>query len=922
MKLFSILLFVCCSLVHHHLADAASGVNIFQRRLPTDSALTRHHPLYFSSLLLTSDSDAPLECVGEYEICSSGECVLDLSLCGACASQNASSHPGRWYVCPGVNQCVETAAGYVQCPLAGTHLDWTLDIEQRLDLLVNAATVTEKIQQLTNDAPAIPRLGIPSYNWLNDDEHAEDSPHATVFPNGPTLGATFNKKLLFDVGYAIANEARGGHNGYVHYGDRGHLSNGKGMTMYSPNLNLVRDSRWGRAQEVYSEDPYLTGELTYNFVTGGQGANETETKYLMAAACCKHFAAYDIENIPVSRFQFNAQVDTRNFWENYLPAFQVCVERAQSLSVMCSYNLINGVPTCADPNLLNGILRERWGFDYFVVSDYDAWQQLVSPKNYCPDYTCAAAKGINAGLDQEGGGTIAIDSMQDAMNQGLVNNETLNTAFRRLFKVRMMLGMMDPPTFNPWNFLTNATVQSAAHAGLALQAAEEGIILLQNNNQHLPLSLNNLASPIVMLGAHSVATAILLGNYAQDPVYPGVVSFYAGMFDKLNLAPTTECKLEQDIDYYVYGQTGFETYTAEQCGQICASVSTCQYFTWYFNTCYLKKDASGRVYSPGRVSGSCTSVRSTLQFEFGCYDASCTDTSNFAVAAQVAASAPVVILSLGLDQSIEAEFHDRSSMDLPANQYVLVHQVKQAMQPSAPLICVLVHGGAVSMKNLLTDCDAILDTFYPGSQGGTALMNILFGNTNPAGRLPVTVYTNDTALPSMGTMDFYPNATSGSHGYTYRYHDLEPTFPFGFGLSYTQFQYSDLTFSATQIDACASFQVNVTVENSGPMDGDEVVQLYVSHTSQYPVPQLRLAAFERVHVKVSQTRQVTLTVTPEWHSVIYEQESPDIYTPVRMVEQGSFTVYVGGGQPKYYENHVQGSVYVTNTKNIDTCSSK
>jgi hypothetical protein len=360
-------------------------------------------------------------------------------------------------------------------------------------------------------------------------------------------------------------------------------------------------------------------------------------------------------------------------------------------------------------------------------------------------------------------------------------------------------------------------------------------------------------------------------------------------------------------------------YTAEQCGQICAAVSSCQYFTWYLNTCYLKKDASGRVYSPGRVSGSCAPVRQQLQFEFGCYDAACTDTSSFTAAATAAASSSMVILSLGLDQSIEAEFHDRTTMDLPSNQYALVQTVRSAMQPGVPLICVLVHGGAVTMGNLLNHCDAILDTFYPGALAGTALMNIIFGVTNPAGRLPVTVYMNDTVLPSMGTMNLYPNASSGSHGYTYRYHDIEPAFPFGYGLSYSTFTYSGLTFNTSSLDACDSLAVTVTVTNNGPYDGDEVIQVYVSHVSQFPVPQLRLAAFDRVHLKSSASITVTLVVQPEWHSVIYEQDSPDIYHPVRMVEAGPLTVSVGGGQPKYFPGALTGQVFVTDTKNIDTC---
>jgi beta-glucosidase len=330
----------------------------------------------------TTAAATTAQCLGEYVLCSGshGACVLDVTLdCKKC---------DHGYLCPTITgvaaKCIEKVQDYSTCPgLQNTHLDPTLDEESRLDYLVQHTSVLEQIQQLKNGAPGIHEQGIPAYQWLNDDQHgvARTPANATVFPNGVGLGATFDAPLLHQVGFVVGNEARGLHRGFLDTDPtRAMKCNGCGMTAYAPNLNLVRDPRWGRAQEVYTEDPILMSELVTNFVTGLQNNTEgvpvgPDGKHVQAGACCKHFAVYDIEGGAgtLDRYHFDAEINGRNFWESYVVGFDACVNRGKAMHVMCSYNSVNGVPTCANEGLLTEILRNQWKYEGFVVSDYDAW---------------------------------------------------------------------------------------------------------------------------------------------------------------------------------------------------------------------------------------------------------------------------------------------------------------------------------------------------------------------------------------------------------------------------------------------------------------------------------------------------------------------------------------------------------------------
>ena len=343
----------------------------------------------------------------------------------------------------------------------------------------------------------------------------------------------------------------------MHQGDRGN-ENGVGITMYAPNMNLVRDPRWGRAQEVYSEDPYLTSRLTFEFVDGAQVGNTSSSpKYWQSVACCKHFAAYDVETDPTLRYVFDAKVDARNMWETYMPAFRACVVEAQGGHVMCSYNAVNGVPTCGNEELLNGILRRQWKWPGFVVSDYDAWAQIYETHRYCPNMTCAAAVGLKAGMDQEGGGNSAIKHLPDALNKHNITTDQIATAFKRLFRVRLRLGMHDPPTMVPWNYITGneSFVEGPSHIALARAAAGQAISMYKNNNNTLPLSKD--IKKVSVIGPSAIQGPLLLGNYAATPDI-GVQSILDAIKEELGDTPPTnytgKCTQEENIDYFVLGQ--------------------------------------------------------------------------------------------------------------------------------------------------------------------------------------------------------------------------------------------------------------------------------------------------------------------------------------------------------------------------------
>lgn len=816
-------------------------------------------------------------CAGEFSVCPDGSCALVSSSCGIC---NVSQ-----YACPLSKHCFNSIDEYVACPqLAGTHLDWRLAEEERLDRLVSRVNISQMIKQLVNNAPAIEHVAVPAYNYLNDDMHANvGSTDTTVYPMGVGLGASWSVELVHEVGVAMGAAQRATHN--VLPDKSGNncassstgktVSNGCGITLYAPNINMLRDPRWGRAEEVFGEDPHLTSELAVAIVTGMQGNEEGSRRgadggALMTSAGIKHLAVYNSETQPKDRTTLNVNVTSRDLWETYLPAFKAAVVRGKASHVMCSYNAVNGKPTCAHDELLTTILREQWGFDGFVVSDYDAWINLVTTHHYASDFEDAAAKGINAGMDQEGGfGTYTvIDKMADALNSGKVKTDTVIEAFRRLMRVRMRLGMFDPPSqVMPMGPQYRPSLQSQTNKTLELarRAARESFVLLKNKGSVLPLNLSllrNQPHSLALVGPQADDWRLLMGaaNYAPaSGPSKGVVTILRGLQEAVNIP-----------------------------GLPAALISV-----------------------PGCLNVSCAAV----------------DTNAAALAASDA-SASIVILGThfgsspgwplchgGTTDGCESEAHDRTEIELPGNQVKLVLAMRSATR--GPLICLLIHGGAVALGEASDACDAILDLWVPGQMAGVALADVLFGAVSPAGRSPITFYSATADLPAMGEYNEYPH--EGSNGTTYRYYrGAPPTFRFGYGLSYTTFEYRHLS-APRRVAPCDKIVVTVSVHNTGSYTSDEVVQVYASvPNATVPAPTIRLVAFRKVRsIAPSRSAIVKLTIEPESHAVVLPSSSP--YKPNLQVEAGHLQLFVGGSQPG--DGPVlEALVMVKSSASLDSCA--
>lgn len=677
-------------------------------------------------------------------------------------------------------------------------------IEERVDDLVARLTLSEKVAQMLHDAPAIPRLGIPAYNWWNECLHGvARAGLATVFPQAIGLGATWNASLLFDVASVIADEGRAKHHEAVRRGERGI---DQGLTFWSPNINIFRDPRWGRGQETYGEDPYLTARMGSAFVKGLQG---DDPRYLKAAACAKHYAVHS--GPEADRHHFDAQVSARDLWDTYLPAFEALVREAGVEAVMGAYNRTNGEPCCASPTLLVDILREKWGFDGHVTSDCWAIADIYKHHQVVPTREEAAALAVNMGCDLNCG--CAYDALEAAVQAGLIDEATIDVSLKRLFRTRFKLGMFDPPAQVAFANIPYEVNDSPPHAALAYRAALESIVLLKNDQQLLPL--DRAVSTIAVIGPNADDVEVLLGNYSGTPSNP--VTLLAGI--RATVSPETRV-----------------------------------------------------LYAPG-------------------CDLLDPDTSGFADALALARQADVVVFAGGISQRVESEEimpeagvigGDRVDIALPAVQQALLELLHAA---GTPIVLVLLNGGPVSIPWAHDHIPAIVEAWYPGQAGGSAVADVLFGAYNPGGRLPVTVYRSLDNVP-----DF---ADYRMQGRTYRYFEGVPLYPFGHGLGYTTFAYSALRVSTAQITPDSPLIVSVDVCNTGPVAGDEVVQVYVRDVAaSVPVARHSLQAFRRIHLAPGERVTVDFELEPRQFALVDADG-------VRCLEPGVFEVFVGGGQPGY-----------------------
>jgi beta-glucosidase len=829
----------------------------------------------------------------------------------------------------------------------------SLPVETRVDDLVSRMTLEEKVSQMMNAAAAIPRLGIPEYDWWNEGLHGVAfSGVATVFPQAIGLGATFDQPLVNRVASVISEEARAKYNEAQRRGNRARFY---GLTFWSPNINIFRDPRWGRGQETYGEDPYLTSRLGVAFVKGLQG---DDPKYLKVVATPKHYAVHS--GPEPERHRFDAAVAERDLRETYLPAFRATITEAHATSVMCAYNRTDGEPCCANTHLLVDLLRGEWGFNGYVVSDCGAIDDIYQRHHFVNTAEEASAVALKRGTDLECGNTYR--ALVAAVKQGLVSEADIDRAVKRVFAARFRLGMFDPPEMVPYAKIPFSANDSPEHRQLALEAARESIVLLRNEKDTLPLRKD--LKTIAVIGPNSDDLRVLLGNYNGQPsrattplagirqrVSPQtkVLNALGTMLTDVSVVPVPASMLRGPngerglkaeffpnkelegtpvltrIDESVNFDWGTSSpapgvpeddFSARWTGKVVPVVSGKYRFgaiaddgvRIYLDGKLIAEDWT--EHSPTTVTGEVTlqSGRSyDLKMEY--YEskigavaklvwqppAAPADTP-FAEAVKLAKQADAVVLVLGLSSQLEGEEMrvrepgflggDRTSIGLPPRQQALLEAVAAT---GKPVVLVLLNGSALAVNWANQHVAAILEAWYPGEEGGTAIADVLFGDYNPAGRLPVTFYKSVDDLP--------PFTDYRMRGRTYRYFKGEPLYPFGFGLSYTKFKYDNLKFSADRITAGQDLQITADVTNVGDRSGDEVVQLYVTDVAaSVPAPIRSLAGFKRVHLTPGEKQQVSFNLSPEQLTVITDDGK-------RIIEPGDFEISVGGQQPNAPETH-------------------
>jgi beta-glucosidase len=821
-----------------------------------------------------------------------------------------------------------------------------LPIKERVNDLVSRLTLEEKVLQMKDVAPAIARLDIPAYNWWNESLHGvARAGIATVFPQAIALAATWDTDLMFRVADVISTEARAKHHDFVSRGDRGRY---KGLTMWSPNINIFRDPRWGRGQETYGEDPYLTARMGVEFVKGLQG---NHPKYFKVISTPKHYAVHS--GPEPERHRFDAVTNQRDLYETYLPAFEACVKEAGAYSVMCAYNRYLGEPCCSSDTLLRKILRDDWGFTGFIVSDCGAVYDIYKFHKLVATAAEASAMAVRAGTDLDCG--TDYPSLVRAVKQGLISEAEIDNSVRRLFTARFRLGMFDPPEMVPYTKIPIAENDSPAHRQLALQAARKSIVLLKNQNNLLPLRKD--LRRIAVIGPTADDESVLLGNYNGTPskfvtllkgieskvskqtqvVYEqgcdlvGADAIYklvpaaalraddqqglkAEYFNNRNLAGTPiltrlDSTINSNWATFKPGDkiTGLpETdFSIRWTGQLTPAVSGQHilsvrgddgYRLWLDDRLLIDNwtlhAAETRQAKVSLEAGRAYRIKleyfqgaggAEISFQWGTPAAEAAKR-----ALQIAAQSDVVIFVGGITPGLEGEEMDvplegfrggdRTDIRLPKVQEELLKAIQAT---GKPVVLVLTGGSALAINWANENIPGIVQSWYSGEEGGTALSDVLFGDYNPAGRLPVTFYQSVNQLP--------PFEDYNMEGRTYRYFTGEPLFPFGYGLSYTRFAYSKLTIPK-RLRAGENVHLSVQVKNTGKRAGDEVVQAYVKDvTASVPVPVRSLQGFKRIHLKAGESKTVTFVLTPRQLSLIDSQFK-------RVVEPGEFEISVGGAQ--------------------------
>jgi len=827
--------------------------------------------------------------------------------------------------------------------------------QARADDLLSRLTTQEKVAQLMNNTPAISRLGVPAYDYWSEGLHGvARNGHATVFPQAIGLAAMWDTQLLEAVGVAVSSEARAK---FAALAPQEKGTRYAGLTIWSPNINIFRDPRWGRGQETYGEDPFLAGRLAVSFVRGLQGNDQSHPRVI---ATPKHFAVHSGPE-PL-RHGFNARPSAHDFEDTYLPAFRAAVVEGGARSVMCAYNAIEGTPACANEALLQQRLREDWGFNGFVVADCDAIDDMTAFHHYRPDNAQSSALALKAGTDLDCGP--AYGSLSRALEKGLATTPDIDRALRRLLSARFAVGAFDPPDER------DLAVDEAAHSELALRAARESIVLLKNTDRTLPLARS--VRRIAVIGPSANLLETLEGNYhgtARDPVTPlgGIqrefgeaakVDYAQGsvladavplpvpitalrgangepsqglkaeFFTELDFSGTpAHVRFDPVIDFdwdrvAPVSEVPARRYAVRWTGALVPPAPGQYQLDMAIDRCFdCKGHDSYRLYLDGRLIADGSGPARPLTFENTSphtlkiellHDSADggvhlewrpPEAALLAEALTVAKRADVIVAVVGLSPRLEGEAlrievagfagGDRTSLDLPAVQR---HLLAALARTGRPLIIVLQTGSAVALDpQVRAMAKAILVAWYPGEQGGRAIAQTLAGINNPSGRLPVTFYRSAADLPAF---DDYTMARR-----TYRYFTGQPDFTFGYGLSYSSWRYDDLELSANPIGAGESIEGHVRVTNIGARRGEEVVQLYITHPDTGSAPLRALAGFHRVHLEAGESKVVSFVITPREMSLVDAAGR-------RAVMPGRVTVYAGGAQPGYGPG-VQGSTTIT-----------
>jgi beta-glucosidase len=861
---------------------------------------------------------------------------------------------------------------YAQNPERPAYLNTSLSPQQRATDLVHRMTVEEKVSQLVNQSRAIPRLNVPDYDWWSEALHGVANTNGiTVFPEPVGLAATFDTDAIHRMAIAVGTEGR---IKYVQGMSDGHSDIFQGLDFWAPNVNIFRDPRWGRGQETYGEDPFLTARMGVAFVTGMQG---DDPKYYRVIATPKHYAVHS--GPESTRHKADVKISKHDQLDTYLPAFRATVTEGKAGSVMCAYNSINGQPACINEFLLQDQLRGKWKFQGYVVSDCDAVVNIFRDHHFTKTQPEASALAVRRGMDNE-----CIDFAKvkddhdyrpylDAYKQGFLKESEIDTALIRLFTARMMLGMFDPPEMVPYSKIDEKELDSAEHRALARAIADESMVLLKNDGT---LPLKQGAVKIALVGPLADQTSYLLGNYHGTPTH--TVSVLEGLKAEFPEAQITFVPGTQFLRHE--GETVPASVLTTPEGQpgLTLQVSTGDGFQGQgsvlakrqVSTVDLKSgdlplEAAGKYplsvewdgfltanetgdYSVGvrgkgnfamvSINGRPTAMqylnseqsqtkiahvhleqgkRVAVKVRYGLRKPGAVemqliwskyDPKPNPAAVTAAKNADVVIAVLGITSELEGEEMpvneegfkggDRTSIDLPKPEEELL---KAVAATGKPVVLVLANGSALAVNWAKEHVNAILESWYAGEEGGAAIAETLSGKNNPAGRLPVTFYTGIDQLP--------PFEDYAMKGRTYRYFEGTPLFPFGYGLSYTTFSYGGLTLPKKAIKAGDPLLAEVTVTNTGKLEGDEVVQLYLSFPSLPGAPLRALRGFKRVHLKPGESRRVRFELKDRDLSMVSEAGTP-------VIAKGQYSVSIGGGQPNTGVPAVAGTFQVKGTKTL------